>query len=325
MDYLLRLWEGLPWWVGLLVLVFLAAYALVRAGFELWKEEELARGKAETQLQATEEEQKDLTMRLQDTKRECERPVTGLHKAEQERDELRSENEKLLAEASLVSAWDDTELKFTNVNKKKFRNESVPLDGFLYTNCTFENVTFVYKGEEPYGLVAYKVLGKDTGLKTEGAPLWAYSRLLNILGYVKQEIEKGDELRPDATSVRIEDGTVEIFESKEEEDQRIRMENEQLKAERDALSEEERRILQDHRRLRIEEWRSLIRNFDFDAERFSSTDAYSQMRPHLQRDVKRKLEHPGMFIAGNATRGEHAHRYMLLDEIARIEKEWGLV
>jgi hypothetical protein len=81
--------------------------------------------------------------------------------------------------------------------------------------------------------VAYKVLGKDTGLKTEGASLYAYSRLLNILGYVKQEIEKGDELRPDATSVRIEDGTVEIFESKEEEDQRIRMENEQLKAERD--------------------------------------------------------------------------------------------
>lgn len=102
-------------------------------------------------------------------------------------------------------------------------------------------------------------------------------------------------------------------------------ENEQLKAERDALSEEERRILQDHRRQRIEEWRSVIRNFDFDAERFTSTDAYSQMRPHLQPDVRRKLEHPGMVIVGNATRGEHAHRYMLLDEIARVEKEWGLV
>jgi hypothetical protein len=152
----------------------------------------------------------------------------------QEREELRTENEELVAKASVVSAWDDPEFKFTNVNKKTFRNESVPLDGRLYTNCTFINVTFVYKGEQPYGLVAYKILGKDTAVRAEGAPLGAYLRLLNVLGYIKQGVEKGDELRPDAASVRIEDGEVEIFESKEEEDQRIRRENEQLKAERDA-------------------------------------------------------------------------------------------
>ncbi len=69
----------------------------------------------------------------------------------------------------------------------------------------------------------------------------------------------------------------------------------------------------------------MIRNFDFDVERFTSADTYSQMRPHLQPDVKRKLEHPEMIIFGNATRGENAHRYMLLDEVAKIEKEWGLV
>jgi FtsZ-binding cell division protein ZapB len=166
--------------------------------------------------------------------REVEHLRSQFREVEKAREELRAENEELKAEASLVSAWDDPEFKFTNVNKKTFRNESVPLDGRLYTNCTFINVTFVYKGEQPYGLVAYKILGKDTALKTEGAPLWAYLRLLNVLGYIKQGVEKGDELRPDATGVRIEDGEVEIFESKEEEDQRIRRENEQLKAEKDA-------------------------------------------------------------------------------------------
>ncbi len=160
-----------------------------------------------------------------------------LHEAEQEREELRTENEQLMAEASLVSAWDDPEFKFTVVNKKTFQNESVPLDGRLYTNCTFENVTFVYKGQEPFGLVAFRVFGKDTTVKTEGVPLWAFSRLLNVLGYIKREIEKGDELRPDATVVRIEDGHVEILESVDEERERLRAENERLRAAEDTYLE----------------------------------------------------------------------------------------
>ena len=32
------------------------------------------------------------------------------------------------------------------VSNKYFHNERVPLDGFRYSNCTFENVTFVYDG-----------------------------------------------------------------------------------------------------------------------------------------------------------------------------------
>jgi hypothetical protein len=82
---------------------------------------------------------------------------------------------------------------------------------------------------------------------------------------------------------------------------------------------------QEYRRQRIEAWRSAIRAFDFSAGRFTSTETYSQMRPHLDPDVKRKLEHPGMVVLGNATRGEHAHSYMLSDEVSRIEKEWRLV
>jgi hypothetical protein len=47
MKSLLRWWEGLPWWVGALLLGALFLYATLRAGYELWKEEEQARRNAE--------------------------------------------------------------------------------------------------------------------------------------------------------------------------------------------------------------------------------------------------------------------------------------
>ena len=198
-----------------------------------------------TELQRAEEALKNWRERFEEKQSEAqtldtvrEQQLRKIREAEQERDELRTENEELIAKASVVSAWDDPEFKFTTVNKKTFRNETVPLDGFLYTNCSFENVTFVYKGEQPYGLVAFKIIGEDTVLKAESAPLWAYSRLLNILGYIEQEVEKGDALRPDAKVARIEDGQVEIFESKDEENERVRREREKLEAERDTLREE---------------------------------------------------------------------------------------
>ncbi len=37
------------------------------------------------------------------------------------------------------------------------------------------------------------------------------------------------------------------------------------------------------------------------------------------------LEAPRTFHIGNEARGELAYEYTLLDEVARIEKEWGLV
>ena len=98
-----------------------------------------------------------------------------------------------------------------------------------------------------------------------------------------------------------------------------------LEAERDALREEKRQNLQDQRRKRIQEWRDVISDFDFDAEKFASTDTYSQMKSHLQPDVRRRLEQPGMIFVGNEARGGNMPRYTLLDEVAKIEKKWELV
>ena len=55
---------------------------------------------------------------------EVEQLRTRLGEVEQERDELRTENEKLMAEASVVSVWDDPEFKFEVVSKKTFRKDS---------------------------------------------------------------------------------------------------------------------------------------------------------------------------------------------------------
>lgn len=101
--------------------------------------------------------------------------------------------------------------------------------------------------------------------------------------------------------------------------QETKRENAKLKAERDELKAGERRK-------RIEEWRSAITNHEFGGyPRFASTVAYSQMKPHLRLKVVEMLEAPRTLHVGNEARGDTAYRYTLLDEVARIEKEWGLV
>jgi hypothetical protein len=101
--------------------------------------------------------------------------------------------------------------------------------------------------------------------------------------------------------------------------QETKRENAKLKAERDELKAGERRK-------RIEEWRSAITNHEFGGyPRFASTVAYSQMKPHLRLKVVEMLEAPRTLHVGTEARGDTAYRYTLLDEVARIEKEWGLI
>lgn len=153
---------------------------------------------------------------LQDALAAREQLADKLLKAEQERD------------ATLSSGWDDPGFKFEVVNKKTFRKERVPLDGILYTNCRFEDVTFVYEGRKPYGLVGFKIVGKDTDVEAASAPLSVFSRLLHVLGYIRREIEVGDELRPDANVVRVEGGQVDVLESTDEEKDRLRAQGKRL-------------------------------------------------------------------------------------------------
>lgn len=105
----------------------------------------------------------------------------------------------------------------------------------------------------------------------------------------------------------------------------LREEYEQVKAERDTLKEEKRQNLQDRRQKRIEEWRFVIRNFDFETDSFASTDTYSQMKLYLRPEVIEMFEMPRTLHVGNDARVDPPYRSKSLDEVARIEWEWGLI
>lgn len=82
------------------------------------------------------------------------------------------------------------------------------------------------------------------------------------------------------------------------------------------------------RRQKIAAWRTAVASEKYDFVDYRSTflgsAAYSSLRPHLRPEVVAKIESPRTFYVGGA-RGDNVRQYMLLDEIMRIERDWGLV
>jgi hypothetical protein len=91
---------------------------------------------------------------------------------------------------------------------------------------------------------------------------------------------------------------------------------------------EERAELRAHRRKLIESWRTAVEAEEYDFIDYQSTflasAVYSSLRPHLSSEVVRKVEAPRTVYVGGA-RGDFVRHYMLLDEVARLERLWGLV
>lgn len=125
----------------------------------------------------------------------------------------------------------------------------------------------------------------------------------------------------------------------EKEVEQLRTKLHEVEKERDSLrsevyelrqmSPEEFRARQDHRRARLENWRMEIRNFDF-ASDFTRTDTYADMAPRLSRHVQERLEypsHPLNELLKFTTRQSWPSwtKRTLLQEVARIEKEWGVI
>jgi hypothetical protein len=50
---------------------------------------------------------------------------------------------------SRLPRYSDDISNFKIVTSEKFRNEKIPLDGVEYTDCDFENVTFIFEGTTP--------------------------------------------------------------------------------------------------------------------------------------------------------------------------------
>jgi hypothetical protein len=82
------------------------------------------------------------------------------------------------------------------------------------------------------------------------------------------------------------------------------------------------------RRQRIAAWRKAVEaeRYDFVDCRstFLSSVVYSSLRPHLLPEAIEVIEAPRRVYVGGA-RGNNVRQYTLLDEITRIEREWGLV
>ena len=90
-------------------------------------------------------------------------------------------------------------------------------------------------------------------------------------------------------------------------------------------SVEKRRGRTERRQYLITTGRWDFQNHDFDSQWLGDTASYSALRPHLRPEIREKIEKPRTIYVSNEGRGNNVKRQMLLDEIARIDKEWGLV
>jgi hypothetical protein len=88
---------------------------------------------------------------------------------------------------------------------------------------------------------------------------------------------------------------------------------------------EKRRGRMDYRTALIKQWRNDFEVFDYDSHRLGDSAIYSSVRPHLRTAVRDAIEKPRTAYVPNEGRGGSVKKQMLLDEIARLEKKWGLV
>jgi hypothetical protein len=83
---------------------------------------------------------------------------------------------------------------------------------------------------------------------------------------------------------------------------------------------EKKRAIRQERAAHIAKWREAIEQVDVDNESFGDTAWYSALRAHMKPEVIEKVEAPRTFHIGG-DRGDYVIKHMLLDEVARLEKE----
>ena len=89
---------------------------------------------------------------------------------------------------------------------------------------------------------------------------------------------------------------------------------------------EKRRERLKHRREIIQNWRKSIDEFDFDSDNFGNTSTYAAMRPHMRKEIITKFEaQRTVYVTPDGGRGDKLFKQWALDEVARIEQEWGLL
>lgn len=90
---------------------------------------------------------------------------------------------------------------------------------------------------------------------------------------------------------------------------------------------EKRRKRHENRAALIERWRTIIANPSFERNLMLDDATYGALRPLLSAEANKQLHRPSnsiIAVRGGSGPG-HADRVLLQREIARIEREWGLV
>jgi hypothetical protein len=90
---------------------------------------------------------------------------------------------------------------------------------------------------------------------------------------------------------------------------------------------EKRRHRREARRERIAAWRAAVDRDDFEPRQFAGSDAYATLRAYLPEDLRQEIDgwrNPTMFVAPPRA-GRYPIQGRLLQEIARIERKWGLI
>jgi hypothetical protein len=114
----------------------------------------------------------------------------------------------------------------------------------------------------------------------------------------------------------------------------LRAENDKLREELHQTNQQLEALRTGERRKRIERWRADIRTHTFarhplGTSLFAETETYSEMRPHLSPKTRERFESQVAavltFIGPEHLRGREGDKRVLLAEVARIEKEWGVI
>jgi hypothetical protein len=90
---------------------------------------------------------------------------------------------------------------------------------------------------------------------------------------------------------------------------------------------EKRRLRRESRREHITVWRTAVDRDDFAYQPFAQGNAYATLRPHLPKALRQTIDqwkNPGI-VTSLPIIGRDPIQVRLLEEIARVERKWGLI
>jgi hypothetical protein len=102
-----------------------------------------------------------------------------------------------------------------------------------------------------------------------------------------------------------------------------------LVSEQPSQSQEQRnkQTNSESRRERIAAWRTAVDRDDFDYRQFADSNAYATLRSYLPEDLQHQIDQwrdPRMIVVP-AKDGRSPFQNYLLQEIAKVEQNWGLI